>query len=489
MNRRARSPLAVLVVAFVAGCNPSNGRGTAAAGGTAGGTSTGGTGGPGGTGGAAGAATGGSGGTAGTGGAGTGGGGAGTGGGEGRADGGGRGPSDARVAADAAVDRAAPAGDLPAGKLPRVDTFDVDACHDLDIAVGPSVVGVATNPGVANFYMKSGALAYKTTPFPGASVGDAHISYDASAKRFFFSTLQSRNGMDGAFISVSADDTGRTWSAPARVMGPTDLDNPQLVVTSDKVCLLVFECVYTMDKSAVLAGGASIPSVSSCGIRHTDQTYGVDYGPQVPSTCYFAVMSDDQHFNWISVDGTPAGGDVKLVQHPTALATRFTRVPAFPGVTAFGGLVTRNSGNLAEWFGGHLWWSQSGRCGADVCPRMFEVDTATGTLTDFDVGLPGFTLWSAAPGIDKDGNMYALMAQSNATTPLSLAVAGVTAGGAKIPPQTVFKGTGTFPAEQFGDFFDAAQDPVDGTVWGVGNYAKNGACGARVVHVTATPAP
>ena len=43
---------------------------------------------------------------------------------------------------------------------------------------------------------------------------------------------------------------------------------------------------------------------------------------------------------------------------------------------------------------------------------------------------------------------------------------------------------GPFPADEFGDFFDAAQDPADGSVWAVGNYASGGnQCGARVVHI------
>src|SRR6185369_5673595 len=150
-----------------------------------------------------------------------------------------------------------------------------------------------------------------------------------------------------------------------------------------------------------------------------------------------------------------------------ALAKPITRVPAFPGVNAFGDQLTRNSGNMAEWHNGHLWWSQSGKCATGVCPRMFDVNTATGAFRDFDFAMPGTTLWSCAPGIDKDGNMFALMAQTNATTPLSLAVGGMTTAGALLPPQTVWKGTGLFPAPEFGDFFDAAQDPVDGTVWAV----------------------
>ena len=404
----------------------------------------------------------------------------------GGATGGSSGRDAAVVTPDAPVDtRAATEVPVATGAFPKVDSFDVDACHDLDIAVGRNLVVVATNPGVANFYGKDGKLAYKTEPFPGAAVGDAHISWDESSKRFFFSTLQAKGG-DAAWISVSTDETGKSWSPPAKVMGPTDLDNPQLVVTSDKVALLVFDCIYTMDKDAVLgANGQPIPSVKSCGVKHTDQTYAVDYGPTVPATAYFAVMSDDAHFNWVSVEGTPKAGNVKLTQHMVAVSKPFTRIPAFPGVTAFGGMVTRNSGNMAEWNDGHLWWSQSGKCGTDVCPRMFEVNTETGAARDFDFAMPGAVLWSCAPGLDKNGNMFALMAQTNASTPVSLAVGGMTAAGAMIKPQTVWKGTGNFPAPEFGDFFDAAQDPVDGTVWAVGNYAASGKCGARVVHIVA----
>jgi hypothetical protein len=148
-------------------------------------------------------------------------------------------------------------------------------------------------------------------------------------------------------------------------------------------------------------------------------------------------------------------------------------------------MVTRASGGLAEWDNGHLWWSQAGKCGSDVCPRMFDVNTQTDVLRDFDFALPGYIVWSASPGIDKNGNMFAIMAQTNATTPLSLAVGGMNNAGALIPAQTAWKGTGNFPADEFGDFFDVAQDPADGTVWAVGNYAASGKCGARVLHITA----
>jgi hypothetical protein len=454
-----------------------------AGGGGAGGSVAGGTGGAvstGGSGGAVGGAGGG-----GAGGGGAGGGGAGGGGMGGGAGGRGGAP------VDASRDVAIPQNDAqPAsGKFPKVESFDVDACHDLDIAVSPTLIAVATNPGWIVFYSKTGMPMGTVKPFPTPSVGDAHVIWDHSSRRWFFSTLQNQGG-DGAFLYASKDETGRTWTPTARVMGPTSLDNPQIVVTTDKVSMLVFDFVYTMDKDVVMAGSTtSIPSIRSGPVQHTDQTYGVDYGVNVPSTAHFTVMSDDQHFNWITVDGTVKGNNVVLQQHKVAVSTPFTRIPAFPGVTAFGSQVTRNSGNLGMWDNGKIVWSQSGKCGAggaDVCPRVFYVDTATQVMRDFDLAMPGNVLWSAATGIDKDGNVWALMAQTNATTPLGLAVGGLTNTGAIIPPQQVVKGTGIFPKEQFGDFFAASQDPVDGSVWAVGNYAPTpNECGARVVHITA----
>ena len=195
-------------------------------------------------------------------------------------------------------------------------------------------------------------------------------------------------------------------------------------------------------------------------------------------------MNDTNRLNWISIEGTPKAGNVKMTQHPTALSPGFKFLGPFPGVTAFGGAATRNSGQVGEWFADHLWWSRTGTCGTVTCPRMFDVNTQTGQLHDFDFPMAGSMVWSTAPGVDKGGNMWALAAQTSSTVPISLAVGGMTAAGALVPAQTVVKGNGTFPADEFGDFFDMAQDPADGSVWGVGNYAIGGnKCGARVVHV------
>jgi hypothetical protein len=230
---------------------------------------------------------------------------------------------------------------------------------------------------------------------------------------------------------------------------------------------------------------ASLMGPSNCGIKHDDQTYGVDYGPNVPSTCYFTVMADASHFNYVTVDGTPAANNVMMQQHQLAV-TGFKEVSPFPGVTAFGGAVTRASGALGMWNGNHLVWSRTGMCGTDICARVFDVDTQAGSLKNYDFTVAGSSMWSATVGLDSSNNIFTLIAQTSSTIPISLAVGGVSASGAVIKPQIVQQGNGAFPADQFGDFFASSQDPVDGSVWAVGNYASgSNKCGARVVHIVA----
>jgi hypothetical protein len=123
---------------------------------------------------------------------------------------------------------------------------------------------------------------------------------------------------------------------------------------------------------------------------------------------------------------------------------------------------------------------------------MFHVRTDANTESDFDFAAPNQYVWSAAPGVDKNGNMWALMSESSTSLNPSLAVGGYSAGGMKTEPQIVFKGTmpdvtGTTFGD-WGDFFACDQDPTDGSVWCIGNYggaAVNGCpTPAKLVHIT-----
>jgi len=369
-----------------------------------------------------------------------------------------------------------------------VDSFEADACHDLDIAVSPDFVATATNSEHVVFHKRDGSVDH-TYEFRNNN-GDQHIVLDDSSKRWFFSYMDS--GL--MYVSASTDATGKTWTPGLHIVGEADVDNPTLTVTTDKLVLVNYACVYVVDKSVVMAGGmTTITPPPNCGLKRNDQIYGVDYGIPVPSTAYFATMSDDTPVNWISVDGTPKAGHVVVKQNPMAI-TGFKTMPPFPGIQQQGGTFLRNSGQVANWHAGHLWWSKAGKCaGAETltCVRMFDIDTTANKLHDFEYAVPGASLWSAAPGIDRNGNMWTLMAQVSPTTPPSLVVAGMSAAGELTAPKIVVQGTvpdvTAASGGDWGDFFNCAPDPTDASVWCIGNYGgpKRGSCPtpAKVVHV------
>jgi hypothetical protein len=124
---------------------------------------------------------------------------------------------------------------------------------------------------------------------------------------------------------------------------------------------------------------------------------------------------------------------------------------------------------------------------------MFHVRTDTGDETDFDFSVPDVYVWSGAPGVDKNGNMWTLMSESSTSLNPSLAVGGYSAAGKKTEPQIAFRGTmpdvtkSTFG--DWGDFFACDQDPADGTVWCIGNYGgkpgrNNCPTPSKIVHIT-----
>lgn len=135
------------------------------------------------------------------------------------------------------------------------------------------------------------------------------------------------------------------------------------------------------------------------------------------------------------------------------------------------------------WNAGHLAWSHTEGCGTVSCGRMFDIETASGTVTQYDLGIPGTFVWSAAPGIDSLGNTSVIMSEMVPSTQPGLAVGGRSATGQIVMPGVVVSGVEPYAADRWGDYFAAAQDPVDGSLWMTGMYAAAGNYGIAVVHV------
>jgi len=87
------------------------------------------------------------------------------------------------------------------------------------------------------------------------------------------------------------------------------------------------------------------------------------------------------------------------------------------------------------------------------------------------------------------------MAEAKPNGNVGLALAGIFADGKTYDPKIIVQGQSAITGgNRFGDYFSAAQDPVDGSTWLIGQYAaqtgnplntEGGSQGCKVVHVTA----
>jgi hypothetical protein len=221
-----------------------------------------------------------------------------------------------------------------------VQTFDTHCLGtpDPDVAAGPDLVGSVIQWN-AYFHRKDGTPdhTYTWTAAQGSLVGDTHIVYDFTAARWLITTIVSLGGGSfGVQVMTSTDSSAMAWHASVPIVMPRLIDNPQPTVTSDKVVITESgPCVWVLDKPPLFAGGAPQVSAASCSLQQDNQVAAVKSGSAAPSTAYAITMSDPSHINWISTDGTTAGGNVAVVQHSVPIAA-ISEIPTFGGVTQYG---------------------------------------------------------------------------------------------------------------------------------------------------------
>jgi hypothetical protein len=490
-------PLSLACGAATKGAGPggSGGAGSGEGGASAGGSPGSGGKGTGGAAGGGGAATGGASGSGGGGGSGAGND-ASAGGGSGSGGSGGGSPPDAR-AADTAV--TSPPDTRPATGDPELQMFDSPCLGtpDPDVAAGPTLIGTAIQWN-AHFFKRDGTLDhnYKWSALRGSLVSDTHIVYDNPSKRWYMTTIVSLGGgRFGVQFMVSGDENARDWKLSIPIEMPRLIDDPQPTVTSDKVVITESgKCVWVLDKAALMAGNAPLVKETSCMVAQNNQVAAVKFGPQPPSTAYAIVMSDSTHINWLSVEGTPAAGNVMLTEHKLAVPM-VNEVP-LAGITQ-NNLAGLESGQVkAMWHRGHLTWSKTVRCPSGSCIRTFDVDTTANTVTSNDFALDATQLFYGVPGLDGAGNAWVLAAATKKDGFVGLALAGRSVSGQLFAPRQIVMGGAGIAGSgliRFGDYFSAAQDPTDGTLWMIGQYATatktslnpENNTGCKVVHVTA----
>jgi hypothetical protein len=485
------------------GTDSGSGSGGASSGSGAGGPSSGST--PSSSGGSSGSGSSSGGGTSsGSGGSGSGGGtssgsgGTGSGGGSGSGSGGGSGTGNGSGSGSGGGSGSGSGSDGGTGGPPTVQMFDTNCLSvpDPDVAASADLFGMV-GQWHAYFYKKTTGIldhTYTWSALRGSLVSDTHIVFDIGSQRWFLTTiLDLGNNVFAVQIMVSTDAAATTWmtSVPATMTGL--IDNPQPTVTSDKV-LLVFHgnCLWVVDKVALYAGNAAIVQPSTCALMPSDNVVAVKYGGTPPSTAYAVTQNDATTLNWISVDGTQAANNIQVQQHP--ITVPIINATAVFGAVKQNGMDIESGEVKAMWQSGHLVWARSVTCASGTCDRVFDINTTANTVTSHDFSLAGTQLWFGVPGLDRAGNTWVLMAEAAPAGNVGLALAGVFASGRTYAPNIIVTGQSVITGgNRFGDYFSAAQDPVDGSSWLIGQYAgkvgsslnPENSTGCKVVHVTA----
>lgn len=356
-----------------------------------------------------------------------------------------------------------------------------------------------------------------------SSIFDPKIVYDRTARRFIMSALDCRNPSTSTIwcaISATSNPLG-TWYVyriPATVPGHTDdkwLDYPSLASDGSGVYLtgnlftfpISRDSEYTgqvlhigLDKAAMLAGHPIVPSM----LILDDATEGtMQYAQGLGAEgCTYGAMLDSQDTIRIEkamfVSGTLRIASIisSVPRFDFALAaiqqpgTRFLIGPAGDRLLS----ATRRNNKLCFL---HVVATQN----AGSVARLYKVDCTAWpnvTLTNVvDINPSGGSSLAAAVGFNDHGDLGLLVGASSSSMSPSLfvtAMAGDT--GAVGRPTAVTLPTHTQPTlngsidivdtvfgrmgpleegdqelTRYGDYFSVQEDPVDGSFWGIGQFA------------------
>jgi hypothetical protein len=371
---------------------------------------------------------------------------------------------------------------------------------DPNLSIGPTLVGMVSQLH-AYFYTRSGQFDHSfDIPSTDTPCCDSKIVYDPTSGRWFISVLVfPGTNLSGVEFFVSSDASATSFSHSLPIFGDEShtcgslIDDPNITVTSDKVVVAAAKCLWVFDKSQIISGQALALDPTAKGMQSGDQIWGVKYGGNVPSTAYFIAWSSDDPLNapnrqswidWIAVDGTPANQNVQV--HENVVPIALLQPP--PRILQPNGKALASGGVLATWDNNRLWWSHTEGCGTNnsyTCARMIGVRTDTGVVGTLEFSMPDAFVWFAAPGLDRSGNMWAIMSTLTAAGAPGLAIGGQLASGAIRAPAPLVPGIAPYGDTHWGDYFSAAQDPVDGTVWTIGMYGAATNYGGKIVHVQA----
>ncbi len=394
------------------------------------------------------------------------------------------------------------------------------------IAVGPNYVVQGVNLELA-VWTTSGTFVTENSyqsMFGGIGVpstdhlSDPQMLYSASDQRYFISILDVTKGE--FFVGVSAGNFSNGgwvlscdnihWYCNYPINGgiPTGdfPDMPKLGISANVVTVSASICVISTDSCSA---GGMIWSIAKAGMLTDSGTSWQWWGPFTTwglylnpvnslssTTTQYVIGQTSTNLQVVSITGTPpsaveslatpaVGTFVSPVNAPQAGSASLVCVACIADPTRAMDAVYEN---------GMAWAVFDVGCNNPVqdCVRFIEYNTNTATVVQDGTFFSG-ALYDYYPvlTLDPSGDMAVEFAASNATVYPSLAVAGESydVTGTISGSSYLVQGLSSETTGRFGDYFEAAQDPLNPySLWVEGEYDGNNVWNTWIANVGISPA-
>jgi hypothetical protein len=367
-------------------------------------------------------------------------------------------------------------GKIPSDGSIAVGTSDI-------VQVENSEIGIWSKTNTTTPLVQESIQAFQGPAATDNNCGDPQILYMPLSQRWAFSCTES-SGISLA-VSQTSDPTGNwySWVGQAGTGMPFG-DGPKLLVTSDKLLIYTSgnpdDIIHVYPLASLLAGTMTTPVTLDVGYAfpHTSAVY--QNAASVQAAAYFVgngCTPSNCGFDLVTVSGPPSSPQINdtFLGADTATAVPSSPPPipggaidqALPGDGVISAVMENRTSD------GHAVIAFSGEQGCPSDPNSYCVyrdvyDLTAGTLSQGYSGQPGYDdeIYGSV-GIDAQGNLFDSYTSVSPTQAPSAGAAGPNWNAEMAATTTAT----TDSSERWGDSYEAAQDPSDGSkVWFVSDY-------------------
>ncbi len=390
----------------------------------------------------------------------------------------------------------------PAHAATGITDIQGKAPSDGSIAVGANDVVEAVNSEIAIWSKTNTAtplLEETIQQFLGSAAtdnncGDPQVQYLPYSQRWAFSCTEGGTASDAGIslaVSQTSDPTGAwyTWVGQTATGMPGG-DGPKLLTTSDKLMIYTNtfgsgagDVIYVYPLSSLMSGTITSPYTFQLGFSFTHKAAVYQNAASVQAAGYYVgngCTTQNCGFDMLEVSGPPASPQLTDTFLGADTATALpSSDPAIPGGSVgTDGTDVNNAVMENRTSDGHAVIAFSGDQGCPTDPNSYCVyrdvyDLTTGTLTTGHNGQPGTdNEVYGSVGIDAQGNLFDSYLSVSPTQAPSAGAAGP-GWYSSMDTSTVTSTDGG--TERWGDYYQAAQDPTNGSqVWFMSGFQVGG---------------